>query len=489
MPRIKLTILLIVILVCRLEGQEIPGMVNGNYQAVNSVLLNPSAPLHGKPWLDVNILGLALYGENTAFYIPGENFSWYDLLNPNYELAKFGKYERPYLLNSGPKLYNFYALERLQLPGFQYIDHNYSFGLQLSVRSALSGRRIPHEMLKFAYYDLGYPPQQFIEYTDYDINGAALNWAEIGLNYGRTIRYERFTIINAGITLKRILATGGAYVHIDNIRYMVENDSTTDIRNLNAEFGLSAPIDYNTNQYDSDLGPFTGSGFGLDLGITYIRTSREIKRMNSDDPPCDWRFIPYDYRLGISIIDWGYASFNDNAQVHTLDNVSHYWDRIDTIGFTTINEALHEISTRFYGDPNRSLSANSFSMGLPAALSVQFDYHLRNNWYINSTWVQGIPAPAGHQVRRTPWLAITPRYETDYFELNIPVSIYDYRSPRLGLSFRIMGLTIGTDKLGTLLGMGDFYGLDVYLSARFSILKGHCPKPDDSTPCGRLDFH
>lgn len=211
--------------------------------------------------------------------------------------------------------------------------------------------------------------------------------------------------------------------------------------------------------------------------------------MNSDDPPCDWRFIPYDYRLGISITDWGYASFSDNAQVHTLDNVRHYWDRIDTIGFTTINEALHEISTRFYGDPNRSLSANSFSMGLPAALSVQFDYHLRDNWYLNSTWVQGIPAPAGQQVRRTPWLAITPRYETDYFELNIPVSIYDYRVPRLGLSFRIMGLTIGTDKLGTLLGMGDFYGADVYLSARFSILKGHCPEPDDSTPCGRLDFH
>lgn len=488
MPFRPLLLLLIILVSLQLAGQEIPGMVNGNYQPSTAVLLNPSAPLHGKPWLDIHIASLAVYADNSAFYIPGENFAWYNLLNANYELARFGKYERPYLPNPDSKLHNFYLLQRLQLPGFQLIDHDHTYGLQLAVRSAASGRRLPYEMVNFAYFDLGYQPQQYVEYTDYDISATMLNWAEIGFSYGRTLQYKRFSIINAGITVKRILATGGAFVAIDNIKYMVENDSTVDIRNLNAEFGLSAPVDYNTNEYDSQLGPFTGSGFAIDAGVTFIKTKREIKRMNPENRPCDWRFIPYDYRLGISVVDFGAASFDNNAQVHTYSNVHHYWDRIDTIGFTTINAALQEVSKRFYGSPTRSLTGNTFSIGLPAALSLQFDYHYLNNWYLNATWVQGIPVPATATVRRTPWLAVTPRYETDKFEVNIPVSLYDYRSPRLGLSLRVMGFTLGTDKLGTLLGMGDFYGMDLYISARFSLLKGHCPQADDSTPCGRLDF-
>lgn len=473
---------------CLLRGQEMPGLVNGNYQSVSSVWLNPSAPLHGKPWLDVQIAALGLFVDNTAFYIPGNDFAWYKLLSSSYTLPKYGKYERPYVVSEGKKLHQAFLMERFQLPGFQYVDHDYSLGFQWSVRAALSGRRLPYEAMNFAYFDLGYPPQQYIEYTDYDITAAAMNWVEIGVNYGRTVRYRRFTIVNAGASLKRVLATSGAYLDIDKVKYLVHNDSTVDFRSLDAEFGVAAPLDYNTNEYSSALGPFVGSGFSLDLGVTLVRTLHEIKRMNTNNRPCDWRFIPYKYRLGFSLMDFGWASFGTNAQVHAFENVAHFWDRIDTIEFSNIHAAFRDLSLRFYGDSLKSLKANSFSMGLPAAVSLQFDYFLRGHWYLNATWVQGIPTLASQQVHRSPWLAITPRYESELFEFSLPVSFYDYRQPRLGLAFRILGVSFGTDKLGTLLGMGDFYGMDIYLSFRFSLLKGFCPKSKDHSPCGSLDF-
>lgn len=479
--------ILLVLLSIRLTGQEMPGLVNGNYQPTASVWINPSSPLHGKPWFEAQ-MAVGVFGYNTAFYIPGSDFAWYNLLSSSYLMPKYGNYERPYLVKSQPQLHSLNVTERVQLPGLIYVNHQNAYGFHLALRTAVSGRRLPYEAFNFAYFDLGYPPQQYIEYTDYDISAAALNWFELGLTYARTVRYKRYSIVNAGFSVKRVLATGGAFLDVDKIRYMVLNDSTVDIRSLDAEFGLSLPIDYNSNEYNSSQGLFTGSGFSVDLGVTFIRTLREVKRMNMGRAACEWRFVPYRYRLGVSLIDFGWASFSDNAQVHSFKNVAHFWDRIDTIAFSSINRTFHELSQRFYGDSTRSLVSNSFSMGLPTAISIQFDYFLRENWYLNASWVQGIQAPASRQVRRSSWLAVAPRYETDLWEVNFPVALFDYREPRIGLSLRFMGFTLGTEKLGTLLGMGDFYGMDFYASLKFSILKGHCLGGDDSTPCGNLDF-
>ena len=50
-------------------------------------------------------------------------------------------------------------------------------------------------------------------------------------------------------------------------------------------------------------------------------------------------------------------------------------------------------------------------------------------------------------------------------------SLYNYEDFRLGTALRFGYLTIGTDKLLSMMGVWDFYGTDVYLNLRYFLTK------------------
>jgi hypothetical protein len=131
------------------------------------------------------------------------------------------------------------------------------------------------------------------------------------------------------------------------------------------------------------------------------------------------------------------------------------------------------ISDVFYGDPNASLASNRIRMILPAALSIQWDYHYRKQWYLNATAMQPIMSSKSY-IYRPAQISVTPRYETQYLEFSMPFSLYEYRYPRVGLAARFWFLTIGTDKLLGFFNLTDFTGMDIYFSLKFNFLKGKC---------------
>ena len=105
---------------------------------------------------------------------------------------------------------------------------------------------------------------------------------------------------------------------------------------------------------------------------------------------------------------------------------------------------------------------------LPSTLSVQFDYHVKKNWYVNSTVF--IPVVyISPMIERPSVLALTPRYESRFLEINLPLVLYDYKYPRFGLSVRIDGFTIGSDNLMCFTSSKDFTGADIYVSYRIML--------------------
>ena len=153
--------------------------------------------------------------------------------------------------------------------------------------------------------------------------------------------------------------------------------------------------------------------------------------------------------------------------------MSREWIDFDTIQFRSIEGLIQNYSTGFYGDPEASLYSNELIVGLPAAVSLQIDYHLRQRIYIAGLWMHPLRFNA-----RTLWrpaqLAVVPRYESRMIGVSVPVSLFNYRDPRLGLAVRIYSLTLGTDRVGSLLGLFNFNGLDFYFSFRCNIGKGAC---------------
>jgi len=251
----------------------------------------------------------------------------------------------------------------------------------------------------------------------------------------------------------------------------VLNDSTVNIKNLDAEMGLAMPINYNSNT--ANLNPLVkGGGFGFDFGITYQRLSRyhQDQYFNS---LCAQQYEDYIYRIGVSLVDIGRIKFKNNSTKMIIDNKSSYWDNVTSMPFSTIGNFLDTVSYKFYGDKTSGYAGNSFNLWLPSALSVQFDYHLKKYWYVNATFIYGFPMAKGSIVRPAE-LSVTPRYETSLFEVSLPVSLYDWTLPRVGLSLRVYGITVGTDKLGGFFSYNNFTGLDFYFSMKLFFSKGNC---------------
>jgi hypothetical protein len=74
-------------------------------------------------------------------------------------------------------------------------------------------------------------------------------------------------------------------------------------------------------------------------------------------------------------------------------------------------------------------------------------------------------------------LAFTPRFESNAFDFMLPVSLYNYRTPRIGVALRLYNFTVGTEKVLGFFNVTDFTGLDFYFSVKLFLFKGNCRKP------------
>ena len=479
-------LLLFIIVLIPVKAQEMLGIVNSNYAGSVGSIINPSSIVNSKLYMDINLVTADIFAQNNYLYIHGEDYKLFQFLKRDPEFPMYGENNQAFDHYLNEKLKYGFSNVRIIGPSAMVVKGNHAFALTTGVRTMVSLNRIPYEIANFAYEGLYYPSQFNINYNDHDFDMTAMAWGEIGLTYAYIFKKIYNNQFSAGITLKRLFGYSGGYMRVNNIDYVVPNDSTADIRNLDAEVGYSLPLNYYNNDFPDDGKFFKGGGFGLDIGITYQKKARGYSNRKYNKL-CQQPYEDYVYRIGISIIDIGSIKFKENAQKHVYDNVSTYWEEIDTLKYHNIHELSQTISNQFYGDPDESLKSNKISISLPAAFSFQVDYHYNKNWYINSTFIY--PVKLGKiSLRRPSQISITPRYEKMHYEFAVPISLYDFKQPRIGLSVRLYFLTIGTDKLGGFFGFNDFTGMDIYFSVKINFQKGFCFGGKRFMPCQNNEF-
>ena len=362
----------------------------------------------------------------------------------------------------------------------------HAFGITTSFRTMASAKNIPYEIAKFGYEGLNFRDQFKINYIDiHKFSLAAMGWAELGLSYAYILKQSNREYWSGGITVKRLMGVSGAYANVSDVNYMLTNQDTATIYNFNAKAGYSLPVDYNTSSIlRTPL--FRGGGFGFDIGITYQKMKKG-QQNTSYNSLCADPFKPYQYRIGVSIIDIGTISFKKNAQKLIFTDINTYWPELRNSFHKNVNSTVSDISQQFYGDSTKLLQGNRISIGLPTALSVQVDINYTGNWYVNGTIIYPLIL-SNSSIVRPAQLAITPRFETNHFEVNLPISLFDFQRPRVGISARLGILTIGTDKLGGFFHINDFTGLDFYFAIKMNFLKGYCPNNAKGFTCGNNEY-
>ena len=447
------------------------GVVNSNYAGVYGISLNPSSMHGSKLYMDYNFISFSTFLGNDYVFVGRKEFVnfIYKGIIPEYYTEE--NELRNYSIYRDRSYYQGYQNIKLIGPGAMIVYKEHAFGLNTSFRSNSFFYNLPNDMGQFLYEAIDYEKQHGQLWShDKPIRAGSLSWFELSLSYAYNFKRYKWDYWTIGVSLKPLLGVGGFYTNVQNVDYFVQHDDTAYIDNLTFDYSYSFPINYDDNSYEGPL--ISGFGFGVDLGITYMFTTKghSVKHF---DRLCSQRYEDYNIKVGVSLLDFGYIKFNKKAELRRFDNTSTNWYREnDTLPATTMNEINYKLDSYFSEYPGQSIADNKITLFTPPAISLQVDYHYKKYWYLNATIIYGFRL-GNNVIKRPSIIAFTPRYEKNQWEVALHVSFVDWEGliPHIGLYGRFGNFFIGSDNINSFIGLSDFRGIDVYIGLRLNLTR------------------
>jgi hypothetical protein len=345
------------------------------------------------------------------------------------------------------------------------LNQKEQIGFTLAVRGYANIQQVTGHLAQNVYKDLKDPSLWDTQWQDHSAKLNSMSWAEYGLHYGRVLYHDATKELKMGFSLKYLQGITAAYAKNTNLNYAVIDSNNVMLTHSSMDYGGTRDFP------DKKLRNLThGNGFSESIGLTYVylRDPSSCNYKNATNAENEFG-ADYTYKVGISLIDFGRIKYNKSSGTYFAQTDSAVYSGISSTNSSS-NTGSNSISAIFYeNDSIKHLTANSFNMALPSAISIQADWHVHNQFYLNATIIKGFGHGSHPGIVRPDIYSITPRYESSWFEVSLPVSILYYQrwQPRIGLAFRIGYFFFGADAPGGLLGLADLAGADLYAGIHF----------------------
>jgi hypothetical protein len=452
------------------SAQEMSGIVHSNYSGIFGISLNPSYMVGSRLYMDFNLLSANAAFTNNYVFIERKDYT--DLLlygiSPSYFTNE--NEERNFAITrDNPDKYGYYGM-RITGPSAMIVDGYHAYGITTCFRANAAFHNLPIDMSNFLYEAIDYDVQHGVIYNhDERIQTGILSWFEIGLTYAYNFQRYKWDSWTAGITIKPLLGYSGTYTNLDQLRYIVYNDTVATVYSASFGYGYSLPMDYYDNSFSNK--PFIrGFGLGADIGVTYARTAKGHATLIYSRL-CEQRYERYNFKLGISLLDFGYIKFTKNAICSSYTETSTEWFRpTDTLPESSPYEIEAKIAAYFKNNSREYTTRNDFVMNTPPSFSVQFDHCVKDYLFVNTTVIWGFNLGRSYMKRQSVF-SVTPRFETARLECALPISVYEWNFswPHVGLAVRYGNFFIGTDRISTIIGFRSITGFDIYAGLRLNL--------------------
>lgn len=435
------------------NAQDELGLRSSNYSGVNRLALNPAAMVGSPTKWSFNIVGAGMFVNTKYMYLENTNGinalknAGNIQLSPSLNEGETASDENALYLNFydankriGTSLNTFAAL-----PSFVLQKNKKSFGLIFNARAAVSANRIDPDLDYFSVSNWENGSIKSISKT----KTAGASWGEVGLHYGQILSSSQKRQLTIGGTVKYLLGTDAYFVKSTALADVTKFSDSVLVSNSEVTYGIATGLNDDFGGYQRGI---NGHGLALDLGVEYKISST------------DWT-KPYQWKFSAAIVDLGFIRFGKNAQKHRI-KLEESFD-ILTASYGEI-ESLEDIyainSDEALNDPLQSKVGDKFNVLTPAGISLQVDYAVHKNFYVNATFNRRIRF-AGPQVERENFFSLTPRIESKWFEFGLPLVLYNDSEPRLGMWMRLAYLTIGSDNFNSLVFKQDrLHGADIYFA-------------------------
>ncbi len=434
-------------------SQDYFGALHSNYSPANTVHANPSSMLDTKTWLDIYVVGLGVYVNNN--FIAAQNTTLGELTSTE----SFATDDL--LFNTNGRGYHIYTRSFAQLFSGVYSQGDHAAGISFGAYNYADIRGLSHSVGQLFENEITAETNgakslsSGKNYSIEGVNASFLVYGEAKISYAYTFKKNDQRMFMGGISLKKIFPITGVAFKVDNIKNSAYSDSMVHLGGFTADLMIGEEQELSLR-----------GGAGLDLGFTYqkMKSTSDDYYPNAKKGGCKSKH--YQYKIGLSINDLGYAKFNPNE----VEYYGYQIDEKDVIlekDLSKLPEILNKLSSNLRNENIKK----PHKVSLPTSLSRQFDYNLyRNFLYVNGTWTHGIyPTKRKFGPRRAHALSITPRIETKWFDFSVPVSLYEYQKMQVGMNMRIYFLTIGTDKLLQTFVPTNIFGADVFLMLKMPI--------------------
>ena len=434
------------------QAQERYGLLNSNYAGTDGVPMNPAHMADQWCWMDINLIGADLFIRNDHVSVSSSSRTVLGEMRATIRSDQGTGFVFTESLREGGR--RAFTNVRVVGPAIALNLGRNAIGASVNSRVNLSLTGIDRPLARFAYNGLGFSPQWRTRYHDENIRLSSAAWTEFNLSYSRMLVAEDHSLLSIGATAKYLLGHGGMSLGFDVLDYTVVDSARAQIHEASGHYGLAMPA---IN---------AGRGLGLDLGLMFTRT---LEQADGYVPHQVCEPLPYDWRLGASLIDLGGIRFRDALAGTFSASRSFFPD------YTAIQLADEQAADSLL---SASLSTfergGDFSVGLPTAMAVQFDKRVMDHVYVAANWVQSLSFPSTSRLRRPNTLAIVPRAEWRRFEAAIPVVVHEYAimRPSVGVMLRLNNIIIGSDDVLPLISRRGMFGTDLYFRVKWTIFKG-----------------
>lgn len=425
------------------NAQSYIGYYHDNYAGVQSVLFNPASIADSNFRADINLFSGSVTGTNDYY---GVNV--FDLFKSNYNLETDAK-----LFQSGSN--NIILNADVLGPSFMFnIKPKHSLALFTRARAVINIHDINGEVFNQLTDDFN--ANESFELAAGNFNMTGNSWGELGLSYAGILMDKGKHFLKGGLSLKYLQGIANTYTQGDNITVDYDYNailppSSTIATTGTLIYGGNQDFSESFNELDFDA---KSNGIGADFGFVY-EYRPEFKNFTANE---------YKLRLGLSVTDIGSIKYDESNQ--------KTYDLNQTVTQIEYDDAN---STGEFLDNNYTIleTKGSKKVVLPTALHANVDWNFYRKFYLN---VNGDINMTNKNVLNSSAIAntvsVTPRYETKWIGLYLPLNYMDYRGFQAGAGFRVGPLFIGSGSVITNLISDESKGFDIHAGLKIPLYKG-----------------
>ncbi len=441
-------------------AQRYLGVATGEYSAINSMFLNPSSISGSREKVEINLF---------AFNVGVDNN-----LGTFTQLSNVGNGNAFNV--TGTKAFSMLApVADIRLPAVMVSLNDplkQSFAFSIRARAIIQLNHFDPNLFNTASSG-DHSANDNYEFNSTKFNLTAHAWSETGISYALQAMDMGPHKLKVGITLKYL---GGIdYLSIKgnnlDVSYKAGSD-TFYARNSDLEYASNALSTRNAVTDGIKLSDITGSlfgskqgsGFGMDIGATYIYD------INGSDKPGDQDNSNGVHRVkaSVAVTDIGAINYKENNYVVNVTGNGNITGSGLSDNFQSWEKFRnYMVSNHFTADTG----SKPTKLHMPTALVVSGDYQVYRHFYVNAIYIANLANRQNYGNSYYNQLTITPRYDRKLFTIGLPITYSALASDmKVGFGFRFSGFFMGSDDMLALMSNNQ-HGFNFYMGGCVPIFK------------------